>query len=205
MHDPETADPAKTGAAGNGEAAQQRPAPAEENAAHENAANEPVAAAALGSASVSAVEQELQAALAKANENYDLYMRARADGENIRRRAQEDVAKAHKFAIESFAESLVPVMDSLEKALETQNATPETLREGASLTLKQLQSAFEKSRLTVIDPKGEKFDPHKHQAISSVAAPAGVPPNHVVTVLQKGWMIADRVLRPALVTVAAAN
>ncbi len=172
---------------------------------NENAVNEPVAAAALGSASVSAVEQELQAALAKANENYDLYMRARADGENIRRRAQEDVAKAHKFAIESFAESLVPVMDSLEKALETQNATPETLREGASLTLKQLQSAFEKSRLTVIDPKGEKFDPHKHQAISSVAAPAGVPPNHVVTVLQKGWMIADRVLRPALVTVAAAN
>jgi molecular chaperone GrpE len=210
MHDPETADPAKTGAAGNGEAAQQRPAPTQENAAHENAANEnavnePVAAAALGSASVSAVEQELQAALAKANENYDLYMRARANGENIRRRAQEDVAKAHKFAIESFAESLVPVMDSLEKALETQNATPETLREGASLTLKQLQSAFEKSRLTVIDPKGEKFDPHKHQAISSVAAPAGVPPNHVVTVLQKGWMIADRVLRPALVTVAAAN
>ena len=199
MHDPETADPAKTGAAGNGEAAQQRPV------AEENAANEPVAAAALGSASVSAVEQELQAALAKANENYDLYMRARADGENIRRRAQEDIAKAHKFAIESFAESLVPVMDSLEKALETHNATPETLREGASLTLKQLQSAFEKSRLTVIDPKGEKFDPHKHQAISSVAAPAGVPPNHVVTVLQKGWMIADRVLRPALVTVAAAN
>jgi molecular chaperone GrpE len=146
----------------------------------------------------------LQAALAKANENYDLFLRARADGENIRRRAQDDVAKAHKFAIESFAESLVPVMDSLEKALETQSATAESLREGASITLKQLQSAFEKSRLTAIDPKGEKFDPHKHQAISSVAA-EGVPPNHVVAVLQKGWMIADRVLRPALVTVAAAK
>ena len=206
MHDPETADPAKTGAAGAGDATQPR-SPAGTNdatASNAPAANEPTVAEALGSTSVSAVEEELQAALAKANENYDLFLRARADGENIRRRAQDDVAKAHKFAIESFAESLVPVMDSLEKALETQNATAETLREGASITLKQLQSAFEKSRLTAIDPKGEKFDPHKHQAISSVAAD-GVPPNHVVAVLQKGWMIADRVLRPALVTVAAAK
>ena len=199
MHDPETADPAKTGAAEGDPAGKQRPSPSASTAA-----NEPAATEALGSASVGAVEQELDAALAKANENYDLYVRARAEGENIRRRAQEDVAKAHKFAIESFAESLVPVMDSLEKALEIQNATAESLREGASITLKQLQSAFEKSRLTVIDPKGEKFDPHKHQAISSVPG-EGVPPNHVVMVLQKGWMIADRVLRPALVTVAASS
>jgi molecular chaperone GrpE len=205
MHDPETADPAKTGAAGAGDATEhQSPSGATDaTASTAAAANEPTAEA-LGVSSDSTLEQDLQAALAKANENYELYLRARADSENIRRRAQDELAKAHKFAIESFAESLVPVMDSLEKALETQNATAESLREGASLTLKQLQSAFEKSRLTAIDPKGEKFDPHKHQAISSVAA-EGVAPNHVVTVLQKGWMIADRVLRPALVTVAAAK
>jgi len=202
MHDPETVDSAKAGAAGPENAAQPAPASSTNRPTGAPATNEPAAAEALGSASVTAVEQELQAALAKANEHYDLYLRARADGENIRRRAQDDVTKAHKFAIESFAEALVPVMDSLEKALETQHATAEALREGASITLRQLQGAFEKHRLTAIDPKGEKFDPHKHQAISSVAA-EGVAPNHVVTVLQKGWMIADRVLRPALVTVAA--
>ena len=159
----------------------------------------------LGTASVVDVERELQAALAKANENYDLYLRARADGENIRRRAQDDIAKAHKYAIESFAEALVPVMDSLEKALENEAADVAVVREGAAITLRQLQSAFEKNRLIAIDPKGEKFDPHKHQAISMVPAPDGVAPNHVVTVLQKGWLIADRVLRPALVTVAQAS
>src|SRR5512139_4268407 len=101
----------------------------------------------LGSTTVIDVEKELDIALAKANENYDLYLRAKADGENIRRRGQEEVAKAHKFAIESFAESLVPVIDSLEKALEATNATPEAMREGVELTLKQLKAAFEKSNL----------------------------------------------------------
>ncbi len=115
--------------------------------------------AALESASLVDVEQELQTALNKANENHDLYLRAKADGENIRRRAQEDIAKAHKFAIESFAESLVPVMDSLEKALEAQNASAAALRAGAELTLKQLRAAFERNRLIAIDPAGEKFDP----------------------------------------------
>jgi molecular chaperone GrpE len=145
--------------------------------------------------------KELQAALAKAQENYDLFVRAKAETENVRRRAQEDVSKAHKYAVESFAEALVPVMDSLEKALETQNASTEALRAGVELTLKQLASAFEKGRLLPIDPRGEKFDPHRHQAISMVAG-NGIAPNHVVSVLQKGWMINDRVLRPALVTVA---
>lgn len=147
------------------------------------------------------LQKELQAALAKAQENYDLFIRAKAETENVRRRAQEDVAKAHKYAVESFAEALVPVMDSLEKALEVQNASVEALRSGAEITLKQLASAFEKGRLLPIDPRGEKFDPHRHQAISMVPG-NGVAPNHVVTVLQKGWMINDRVLRPALVTVA---
>jgi molecular chaperone GrpE len=185
---------------------------AEENIAPGNGNGEATAAAtpggepaALESASVVAVERELQAALAKANENYDLYLRARADGENIRRRAQEDIAKAHKFAIESFAEALMPVMDSLEKALDTPNASVEAMRAGIELTLKQLQSAFEKGRLTVIDPTGEKFDPHRHQAISTVPATEGVAPNHVVSVLQKGWLISDRVLRPALVIVAQSS
>ncbi|MEW5879060.1 MAG: nucleotide exchange factor GrpE [Pseudomonadota bacterium] len=161
--------------------------------------NEP---AALPSASVSEVEQELQAALAKASENYELFLRAKAEAENVRKRAQEDIAKAHRYAIESFAADLLPVMDSLEKALETDNATVESMRQGIELTLRQLKSAFEKSRLTAIDPKGEKFDPYRHQAISTVPATAACPPNHVAAVFQKGWMIAERVLRPAMVAVA---
>jgi len=163
------------------------------------------AAPALGSATVADIEVELQAALAKASENHELYLRAVAEAENTRRRAQEDIAKAHKYGIESFAEALVPVADSLEKALETANATPEAMREGIELTLRQLRAAFDKGRLAEIDPVGKRFDPHNHQAISMVPAEAagGVPPNHVVSVLQKGWRIADRVLRPALVTVAA--
>jgi molecular chaperone GrpE len=157
---------------------------------------------ALGAATVVDVEKELQTALEKASENYDLFLRAKAEADNVRRRAQEDVARAHKFAVESFAESLVPVVDSLEKALEATNATPQAVREGVELTLRQLRAAFEKGNLKEINPVGEKFDPHWHQAISMVPAPEGTAPNHVVAVLQKGWTIADRVLRPALVTVA---
>lgn len=160
--------------------------------------------AALASASVVDVEKELQEALAKANENYDLYVRAKAETENVRRRGQEEVSKAHKFAIEAFAESLVPVIESLEKATEASNASPDAMREGVELTLRQLRSAFERANLREINPVGERFDPHRHQAISMVPAPEGVAPNQVVTVLQKGWTIADRVLRPALVTVAQA-
>jgi len=141
---------------------------------------------------------ELEAARKKAAENHDLYLRARAELENVRRRAQEDIAKTQKYAIESFAESLVPVADSLERALESNGADPEKLREGVQMTLKQLLAAFERAQLTEINPAGEKFDPHRHQAISTVP---GSPPNQVVAVLRKGWMIADRVLRPALVTV----
>ena len=167
-----------------------------------NDAPEAVEPQALESTTVVDVEKDLQAALDRANENYDLFLRAKAEADNVRRRAQEDVAKAHKFAVESFAESLVPVIDSLEKALEATNATPEAMREGVELTLRQLKAAFEKSNLKEINPVGEKFDPHRHQAISVVPAPEGIGPNHVVTVLQKGWTIADRTLRPALVTVA---
>lgn len=147
----------------------------------------------------------LAAAQAQAEENREQYLRARAETENVRRRAQEDVAKAHKFAVESFAEALVPVFDSLEKAIQDESGSAATLREGVDLTLRQLRSAFERGRLTEINPVGEKFDPNRHQAISTVPAQGELPPNHVVTVLQKGWLISDRVLRPALVTVTQGN
>lgn len=161
------------------------------------------AAAGAGSALDSAgdLRAALEAAQAKAIENQDLYLRARAEAENARRRAQEDIVKAHKYAIESFAESLVPVFDSLEKALEDESSSAGALRAGVEITLRQLRAAFERSRLTEINPLGEKFDPHRHQAISAVAGDGTIAANHVATVLQKGWMISDRVLRPALVTV----
>lgn len=153
-------------------------------------------------ASGNGLQAALDAAQAKAQEHYDAFLRAKAEADNARRRAQEDVSKAHKFGIENFAESLLPVMDSLEAALRDQTSDADTLRQGVELTRKQLQSAFERHRLFVIDPAGEKFDPHRHQAISTAPAVEGVAPNHVIDVLQKGWMLADRVLRPALVTVA---
>ena len=127
--------------------------------------------------------------------------------ENVRRRAAEDVSKAHKFSIESFAEALIPVKDSLEMALKTETPTVESMKEGVEATLRQLTGAFDKNQLVEIDPLGQKFDPNQHQAISMVPQSACNPPvepNHVATVLQKGYLINDRVLRPALVTVAEA-
>jgi len=158
-------------------------------------------AAASGADPVAELRAALDAALAKAAENHELHLRARAETENVRRRGQDDVSKAHKFAIENFAEALVPVSDSLEKALEDRSANAQALRDGVEITLRQLRAAFERGRLKEINPVGEKFDPHRHQAISAVPGDGKLPPNHVVAVLQKGWMISDRVLRPALVTV----
>ncbi|MBU4519168.1 MAG: nucleotide exchange factor GrpE, partial [Gammaproteobacteria bacterium] len=132
----------------------------------------------------------------------DQFLRAKAEAENARRRAEDDISKARKFAVESFAESLLAVADSLEAGLAIQEATREQLREGSEATLKQLQSALERHKVVQIAPAGgSKFDPHQHQAISMV--PAEQEANTVVAVLQKGYLIADRVLRPALVTVAA--
>lgn len=147
------------------------------------------------------LEEQLARAEARAGEIQDAFLRAKADAENMRRRAQEDIAKAHKFAIENFAEALVPVKDSLEMALKVESPSIESLKEGVEMTLKQLTTAFEKNRLVEINPQsGEKLDPMKHQAISMV--PADQEVNTIVTVLQKGYMIADRLLRPALVTVS---
>ncbi|RQR39178.1 MULTISPECIES: nucleotide exchange factor GrpE [unclassified Burkholderia] len=147
-----------------------------------------------------AADAALADAQAKVAELQESFLRAKAETENVRRRAQDDVSKAHKFAIESFAEHLLPVLDSLEAAVGDTSGDIAKVREGVELTLRQLTSALDKGRVVAINPVGEKFDPHQHQAISMV--PAEQEPNTVVTVLQKGYMIADRVLRPALVTVA---
>jgi molecular chaperone GrpE len=153
-----------------------------------------------GAASASdAALSEAHAQIAALKEDF---LRAKAETENVRRRAQEDVAKTHKFAIESFAEHLLPVVDSFEAALADQSADIAKLREGIELTLRQLTSALEKGRISAINPaQGEKFDPHRHQAISMV--PADQEPNTIVSVLQKGFVISERVLRPALVMVSA--
>ena len=147
-------------------------------------------------------QAEVATLTAKNTELADSYLRAKAESENSRRRADEEVSKARKFALESFAESLLPVADSLEAGLNLPSATPEQIKEGAAATLKQLKAALERNRVMQIDPvAGTKFDPHQHQAISVV--PSEHEANTVVTVLQKGYLIADRVLRPALVTVSA--
>ena len=132
----------------------------------------------------------------------DQFLRAKAEADNARRRAEEEISKARKFAVESFAESLLPVADSLEAGLVIKDATNDQIREGAQATLRQLVAALERNKVVAINPAaGTKFDPHQHQAISVV--PSEHEANTVVTVLQKGYSIADRTLRPALVTVAA--
>lgn len=153
-------------------------------------------------AELAALRAELEAAQATVTAQQDQLLRAHAETENIRRRAQDDVSKARKFGIESFAESLVPVKDSLEAALAQPDQTLDALREGVEVTLKQLAGAFERNLLKEVAPaQGDKFDPHLHQAISSV--PADQPANTVLQLLQKGYVIADRTLRPALVVVSA--
>lgn len=148
------------------------------------------------------LEAELAELKAKSAELADQYLRAQADVQNARRRADEEISKARKFAVESFAESMLPVLDSLEAGLAIKEATPEQIREGAEATLRQLKSALERNKVIEVAPAaGTKFDPHQHQAISMV--PAEQEANTVVSVLQKGYTIAERVLRPALVTVAA--
>ena len=146
------------------------------------------------------IEEQFRQLELKAAEHYDAWLRAKAEGENIRRRAQEDISKAHKFAVEKFAGELLAVKDSLEAALAVPEQTAESFKSGVELTLKQLVSAFEKNALNEVNPVGEKFDPHKHQAIGMVDSEQEA--NTVVTVLQKGYLIAERTLRPALVMVA---
>ena len=153
--------------------------------------------------SMPSTEELLRKAELQAQEHHDAWLRAKAETENIRKRAVTDVANAHKYAVENFAAELLAVKDSLEAALAAESATVETLKSGAELTLKQLSSAFEKYKLIEVNPVGEKFDPHRHQAISMV--PSDTAPNTVVSVLQKGYVLHDRIVRPAMVVVAKAQ
>jgi len=149
------------------------------------------------------LEELLRAAELKAAEHHDAWLRAKAETENLRRRAQEDIAKAHKYAAEKFAAEMLPVKDSLEAALAVDNATIDNLKSGVELTLKQLVAAFEKSGMAELNPVNEKFDPNWHQAISTVEAEGEA--NRVIQVLQKGYALNERVIRPALVIVSKAR
>ena len=180
---------------------QETPSSAQENTHEINELNQ--AAEASDPSNVPLTPEEIILALeAQIKEFQDQFLRAKAEVENARRRADEEISKARKFAVEAFAESLLPVADSLTAGLAIADATAEQLREGSEATLRQLKSALERHKVIEINPQaGAKFDPHQHQAISVV--PAEQEANTVVSVLQKGYLIADRVLRPALVTVTA--
>jgi molecular chaperone GrpE len=152
-------------------------------------------------ASETPLAEQLAQAESSLAEMNDAFLRAKAEVENLRQRTQEDLANAHKYANENFAQTLLPVKDSLEMALKIETLSAESLREGVDMTLKQLSSAFEKNRVTEVNPKpGNRFDPDRHQAVS--IAHSSQAPNTIVNVLQKGYLIADRLLRSALVTVA---
>jgi molecular chaperone GrpE len=151
----------------------------------------------------SGLEERLKKAELAAAEHHDAWLRAKAEADNIRKRAQGEIASAHKFALEGFASDLLAVKDSLEAAIASENASVESMRSGIELTLKQLAGVFERYNLAEINPLGQKFDPHRHQAINTVESDA--EPNTVVQVLQKGYLLHERVIRPALVTVAKAR
>ena len=146
------------------------------------------------------LKDSLKEAERKAQEHYDAWMYAKAEGENIRRRAVEDISKANKFAVERFANEMLAVKDSLEAGLAVETATVESFKSGMELTLKQLSGVFEKFTLSEINPVGQKYDPHKHQAIGMLESEQEA--NTVISVMQKGYTLNDRVLRPALVMVA---
>jgi molecular chaperone GrpE len=162
-------------------------------------------ATAPDAAATAAVADDIAAQLAKVEAEVsqlkDAWLRAKAETDNVRKVAQADVAKAHKYAIERFAEDLLPVKDALEQTLAAGDVSLDTLKSGADLTLKALQSAFQRAQVVELNPVGEKFDPHRHQAMQMVAADQ--PANMVVNVFQKGYLVNDRVLRPALVTVSS--
>ena len=149
------------------------------------------------------LEELLRRAELQSTEHYDAWLRAKAETENMRKRAQDDVAKAHKFAVEGFSSELLAVRDSLEAALGAQTTTHESMKSGVEITLRQLTSVFDKFAIREVNPVGEKFDPHRHQAMSMVESDQA--PNTVVAVFQKGYQLHERVLRPALVAVAKAK
>lgn len=157
-------------------------------------------AGATGESDAATLLEKVSKAEAEAAESRDAWLRARAELDNVRKQASADVSRAHKYAIERFAGELLAVKDALESSLAAVNASPEALRDGVDLTLKQLAAAFEKAQIVEIEAAGRKFDPHRHQAMAMVES--AEPPNTVVQVFQKGYLLADRVLRPAMVAVA---
>lgn len=187
-------------------AAAQDETPAGELGAPEAGAPEAVRqpeTAEIAAAAGASLDERLKQAERAAAEHHDAWLRARAEADNIRKRAQTEIASAHKFAVEGFASELLAVKDSLEAALAAENTGVESMRSGIELTLRQLNSVFERFSLSEINPLGRKFDPHRHQAISAIESDA--EPNTVVQVLQKGYLLHERVVRPALVTVAKAR
>ncbi len=163
----------------------------------------PPAPVAGAEASTGEADERLAAALAEAEKLREDWLRAKAETDNVRRRGQDDVAKAHRFGIEGFAGALLAVKDSLDASLAVENTSIDSLKQGVELTARQLDSVFDKYALKEISPEGEKFDPHRHQAISQVES--AQEPGTVVSVLQKGFLLHERVLRPALVTVSRAK
>jgi molecular chaperone GrpE len=163
----------------------------------------PGEAEAGGDARVFELEAKLAAASAELERQREEWLRAKAETDNVRRRGQEDVARAHRFGLEGFAAALLAVKDSLDSALTVENTSIESFKEGVELTARQLDTVFEKFQIKEIVALGEKFDPHRHQAISQVES--AEEPNTVVQVLQKGFLLNDRVLRPALVIISAAK
>ncbi len=147
------------------------------------------------------VQTELEQAQAKAAQYYDSLLRAKAESENIRRRSMEDLDKMRKFAVEGFAESLLAVMDSLQAVVADNSGNIDTMKQAIDLTVKQLQNVFDKQKITAVNPAGENLDPSYHQAISSIAS--NKPANTIIEVMQKGYTISDRLLRPALVIVSS--
>ena len=162
----------------------------------------PTAADEQGTAGTSSVEEQLRKAEALAREHQEAWLRAKAEADNIRKRAETEIKGAHKFGVERIAGELLPVKDSLEAAIAAENATTESMKSGVQLTLKQLANVFDRFSITEVNPVGQKFDPHRHQAISTQESDA--EPNTVLQVLQMGYLLHERVVRPALVIVAKA-
>ncbi|MDH5387780.1 MAG: nucleotide exchange factor GrpE [Gammaproteobacteria bacterium] len=147
--------------------------------------------------------EQLNQAKSKAEENWDLLLRTKAEMENLRRRTQIDLENAHKYGIEKFVSELIPVMDSMELGLAAEEASAESLREGMTLTINMVSQMFEKFNIKMIDPMNEKFDPELHQAMA--AQPTDdVEPNTVIAVMQKGYILNERLVRPAMVMVSKA-
>ncbi len=149
------------------------------------------------------LEAQLEDAQAKATENWELYLRAIADMDNLRRRNTKDVESAHKYGIEKFVTELLPVLDSMELGLAAEEASAESLREGMILTMNMLKKMMEKLGIEEIDPLNEKFDAARHQAMT-MQPNADVEPNTVIAVMQKGYVLNERLMRPAMVMVSKA-